>query len=262
MKKLYKMSMLVLVPIIVGVAMLIIGGATDNDTVTYIGSMVLSIGIPVVMFSLVVIGLILMMTGKLDKSEKDSESVSARDIEESEIEGINSSAYGENMMRTGEYYSRHLSDNYKHASFKEKILGWLFFGFLMTDFALIMVFAFLHIMIGALVCFCLFGGTILISLIVKVIIEKMSMSVKINKYKNQKIAQGEVRACLLSSTSSVGTNHRTRINKVTYRVLVEVDGKTYNAYTRNLYEEGDTVTVVIRSKRLASILDEDQQDIN
>ena len=57
---------------------------------------------------------------------------------------------------------------------------------------------------------------------------------------------GEVLATVLSSMTSTGTKYTERIKSVTYRVIIKVDGKTYNAYSKNFYEEGETIEVLIK----------------
>ncbi|MDE7348213.1 MAG: hypothetical protein K2N53_00950, partial [Clostridia bacterium] len=87
MKKLRKMSLLVFVPIILGVALTVIGSLTHNELIANIGGKVLSIGIPVTMFVLVVVGLILMITGKLEDSSNDSysDNEEVREVDNKEV---------------------------------------------------------------------------------------------------------------------------------------------------------------------------------
>ena len=288
MKKLAKLSLLVFIPIIAGVVCLIAGSYTDNGTLAYVGTFILTAGIPATMFILVVVGLVLMMTGRLgdyksnaksspnrdDTSDRSLSSVNTpaadvveqkqqaattgeRNREMSDIEAINSTYGAENRRRLGEYEIRHVSDRYKKSTSKEKVLGWLFFAFLITDFALILVFAFCGIMIGALVCFCIFGGTIIISLIVTKIVEHRSMRVKLDPSKKQNLVAGVVRTCVMSSsTSTGGSKYRSteRIVSMIYRVTVTADGKDYTAYTDKFYETGESVAVIIIGKRSASIV--------
>lgn len=94
--------------------------------------------------------------------DKREERLSAKERELGDIKDINTSYSYDNYRKRGEYMIRHTSGRYKYSPKKDKVLGWLFFGFLITDFALIPIFAILRIYIGAIVCFSLFGGTILI----------------------------------------------------------------------------------------------------
>lgn len=271
MKKLYKLSLVVLVPIITGIALCVGGYAAKNEQVLLIGFRVLQIGLPVTMFVLVVVGLILMITGRLfddppsnsddgknntDGNKSSSrKSIKTREEEYSKINEVNSSHGYDSTLKSGEYMMEHTSNNYKHATDKEKVFGWLFFAFLIIDFALIPIFAFLGIMIGALVCFCLFAGTILLAGIIKFILEKTSMRVSKSKLKDAKIICGTVKACLLSSTSGYGGRYTTRISKVTYRVKIESDGKEYTAYTDKFFEEGESVNFAVTGKSRATITD-------
>lgn len=139
----------------------------------------------------------------------------------------------------------------------------MFFGFLITDFALIPIFAILRIYIGAIVCFSLFVGTILISLIVVGIKQRVFMKFKPSKAKKDKyeILDGKVKACMLSSTTSVGGVRKystARLTKVIYLITVESAGNVYTAYSDKFYEKDETVRFYAIGKRSASIINENE----
>ena len=97
MRKLYKLAFIPFIPLISGIALLIIGGTIDNPTLTKVGGMILSIGMPVTLFALVVISLILMITGRLSddhkpKKRKDADVTGAPDDTE---ETTPNTQYGE-----------------------------------------------------------------------------------------------------------------------------------------------------------------------
>lgn len=282
MKRLVKLSLIILIPLISGFALVVAGGALGNEDIIRIGELILLYGMPITMFLLVVIGLVLMITGKLSDSKKSDDQSNAqsdaqlddntetlaqrqqsktKEDEISELRGVNSSRGYESRRKSDEYMMRHVANNYKHATPKEKVLGWLFFGFLMTDFALIFVFGVIHNIAGVIVCLSLFAGTIFISLIVKIILEKTSMRVNSKKLDGKEAFKGTVTACLLSSTTSVGgpkRRHTTRITGVVYRIVIERDGQQYTAYTDNYYEEGEEVFFVILRNSLVTIVDADK----
>lgn len=261
MKKLYKLSIIIFIPLILGLVLNIVGGRTGNEQMQAIGQKVLAIGTPVAMFIIVVVGLILMVTGKLNESKGDNktqdEQVSGREREEADITDVNSSYSYRSNNQKGEYMIRHVANNYKNSTLKEKVLGWLYFGFLMTDFALIFLFAVLRNLTGVIVCFCIFGGTIIVSIIVKVILEKTSMRAKFDPSKDE-LLHGKVKACLLSSVSSTGGGERrrtTRITGVTYRVIITLDDTEYAAYSSAFYDEGEEIAFFVRGTRAATIVD-------
>ncbi len=239
------------------------------------GFIILSIGVPVCIFVLVVVGLILMITGRLGGSSYSSETPTSTDSEAAtpnsadsetsfgrkeeidELNAINSSYGYESRIRSGEYHARHVANNYRFAKDREKIFGWLFFGFLMTDFALIVVFAILNILIGSIVCFAIFGGTILISLIVKIILEQLSLRGGKPNADGSNVLNGVVLFCVFSSSTSTSGSrryHTTRIIGVKYRLAIEADGKQYFAYTRDYFEEGEAVSFVIVKGKLVSVI--------
>ncbi len=313
------MSMIVFVPIVLGIGLLIGGSVADNQTAASIGGWVLSAGIPVTMFVLVVVGLVLMMTGKVDLSDdkkttssdainnvdgenpaaddddewedinddddewedigdgddrvkdvvggesqardvgvgEDSISGGEREKEYKRLADINTSRGYNSKIKEAEYIAQHTSNAYKNSSAKQKVFGWMFFGFLITDFFMIMVFAFLGILVGAIVCFCLFGGTILLAILITVIMQKISMSWGSRKRKNREMLDGVVKLCTVSSTSSTGSR-TVRVNKVVYKVTITENENEYTAYTEDYYETGDKIKFCKIGKRLASIMDEDK----
>lgn len=306
MNKLRKMSFIVFVPIVLGIALMVIGSFADNETMYHVGVWILTAGIPITMFVLVVVGLILMITGKIDLSDDKKRGSSKKQDEQSEWEevddeddkekseikkpqsikqdeqsewievddededkehderereydelaAINTSHGRTNRDKNAEYIMRHTANHYRNAPKKDKVFGWLFFGFLMTDFALIMVFGFLEIFVGAIVCMCLFGGTILIALLVTVLRQKISMGFGVSKKKKRDALYGTVTSCDVASTTKVNN----RITKVVYQVII-VDGENeYNAYTEDFYEKGDKVKFCKITKRLVSIVDEEFED--
>ncbi|MDE5592356.1 MAG: hypothetical protein K2I75_00205 [Clostridiales bacterium] len=321
MKKLRSMSMIVFVPIVLGIGLLIGGSLTDNQAAASIGGWVLSAGIPVTMFVLVVVGLVLLITGKIDlsddkkssvggsavsnnpqdddedewedvkdddewvpvKESNDREDISddeddwediedyddqkdvgvgedsisgARQKEYKQLADINSSRGYSSKIKEVEYIARHSSDAYKNSSAKDKVFGWLFFGFLITDFFMIMVFAFIGIFVGTIVCFCLFGGTILLAILITVIRQKISMSVG-RKRKNREILDGVVKLCTVSSTTSTGSR-TVRINNVVYKVTITSGENEYVAYSQDYYDRGEKIKFCKIGKYLASIMDEDK----
>ena len=261
MKKLYKLSFIILIPLITGIILTVAGIVTGNDTVLGIGIIMFEIVLPAVMFILVVVGLILLITGRLSDKPKspecNNEPVRDREKEQSDLDEINTSHGYKNWYDQGEYMIDHTANNYKNSTGKERILGWLFFGFLITDFALIPIFAFLGITLGAIICLSIFGGTIILSLIIKTVLEKTSMRINPYKIKNKEILRGIVKACLLSSTTSVGGNITTRITKVVYRVIISVDDKEYTAYSKEFYNTGDEVTFAVIGKHRAAIISDE-----
>lgn len=295
------MALLVFVPIILGIVLTVVGSRTGNESVAYAGKMILSIGIPATMFVLVVVGLILMITGRLSddngKTERKPENVgdsarpsasegfekadviekadiaenteTAADREAESLADINSSYGYESQYKAAEYQMEHVAENYKNSTRSDKIKGWLFFGFLMTDFALIIVFLFLRIMTGCFICFGIFAGTIIISLIVVVIRQKKGMSRKGRKGVEYVNCEGTVKSCVMSSMSSTGGSNRNstmRVNDVVYKITLDVDGNEYVTYGRHYFNVGEKIPVALRadgkSKIVTNLYVDNGADIN
>lgn len=268
MKKLAKLSLIVFVPLILGLVVNVIGGQSGNESAVKAGILILKIGVPVTMFVLVVVGLILMITGRLteDKNgvggstdadvkpatptgEDLEKGETAAEKEEEKIEDINSSVGYESQLKAAEYQMEHVAENYRNSSRADKIKGWLFGGFLITDFALIMLFIFLQIPTGIFICLGIFAGTILISIIVVTILQKRGMTLSRRKGVEYVGCKGVVKACLLSSMSTRGGASRhstTRVTNVVYRVIIDVDGREYTTYGRQFYDVGEKLDVTVR----------------
>lgn len=70
MKKFARYALLCFIPIVTGVVCFIVGNTVGNSTVTYVGMLALVAGLPAMMVIFLIVGLILMSTGKLGKGEK------------------------------------------------------------------------------------------------------------------------------------------------------------------------------------------------
>lgn len=294
MKKLYKLACLVFIPLVVGIALNIIGRNVGNAALTRAGSLMMSLGTGVTMFILVAVLLILMCTGKLSlKDETDNQDENevtptysggnlqngsgnaepadpfdseitpkkaadgspgqysqktATERERKRIDEINSSYGYDSQRKLAQYQIEQTSSNYHSASRGDKIKGGIFLAFLLTDFALIMVFMFFGITLGAFICMGIFAGTIIIALIVKVILEKTSMSDRVNPNKYEQKTATVLSTVLSSMTSTGGGRHGSsvRVTGVTYRIILLVDGKEYNAYSRMAFDPGEQIEVMVR----------------
>ena len=272
MKK-YKLAVIIIIPLILllGLA-LTIYGVMKNETIAYAGMMVLLFVDPIVMFVLIVIGLVMVMTGKMqskDEAGDDNPSESEKDREQRKRREINSTYNVENRKKISDYHMRHIANNYeymkKHEKPKTNFLVWLFFGFLMTDFLLILIFAFLTLWIGVIVCFSLFVGTIMVAGIIKKILENRSMKVKIyTKSKMREILDGEVKASLFSSSVEAGSGSgvhslgTSRIKQVVYTIKITANGKDYTAYSKTFYNVGDKVKIVLIGGKRAKIVTDEE----
>ncbi|MDE6758521.1 MAG: hypothetical protein K2J89_04480 [Clostridia bacterium] len=280
MKKFMAFVYLIPVIFIIGLILIFVGSSNEGSQLAFVGTLILTVIMPIFMVILVGVGLASIITGKAkiengklvdnkedvnDKNNDEDENTQKREEEYSNIKDINSSYGYENREREARYISQHSANIYKNSTLKEKVFGWLFLGFLLGSVILAFIFAFLNMVVGMIVCFALFGGTILITLIVKTIAEKVSMSSKIyTRSKTREIINGEVKNCFLSSTRAVGfgggrdSRHSTtsRITKVVYRVTITANGSDYNAYSETFYEKGDSVVIAVIGKRQAKIVSE------
>ena len=288
MKKLFKLALLVFVPLIVGFVLIFAG----DGAVSRAGVLILEIGVPLTMVVLVGVGIVLMSMGKLSDDKKDDgitagserdsdvtfgrgaedfapdgadndnthkpEPETAMERERQKIEEINSSYGYDSQMKLAQYQMEQSSKIYNSTGKGGKILGFLLLGFLLTDFAMIIVFGYLGIKIGMFVCFGLFGGTILLFAIITAVQHKISMSDRVNPKKYVQTT-GTVIACTMSSMTSTGGGNRgssVRVNSVIYRVALIADGKEFTAYSRRAFDEGEKIEVMVKKngKGLARII--------
>lgn len=265
----FVLAVAIIIPLlfISGIALIVIGG-TQNEPLALAGSMIMSLGLPIVMVILVGVGLVIMITGgasvkKNDKGNEQDDNVSEIEKEYSNIAEINTSNnYIENRTKNAEYVGNHSANIYRNSSTTVKILGWIFLGFLLTNVILALIFAFFGNKLGMFICFGLFVGTIIISAICKFISEKVSMSAKVyTGSKKREVLDGKVKHCFLSSTKSVSVGSRhpiSRVVDVTYRVVITANGKDYNAYTKDFYETGDDVKIAVLGGSRVKIVTEEE----
>lgn len=118
-------------------------------------------------------------------------------------------------------------------------------------------------------------GLLLCALIIKVIIEKISLcpskkikkgKMDISKYKTFDADDAEVINCMFSSESYVGTgnkhNSTSRIITTTYKVLLNVNGQRKTAYSKEFYNAGTRVKVLTKSSSKFASMVEVEEEIN
>ncbi|MCH5155370.1 MAG: hypothetical protein J1F69_02080 [Clostridiales bacterium] len=281
MNKLRKLSLLVLIPIVVGVVMFIVGNTKGELEITKAGLLVLSIGTPVTITVLVAIGLIIMFVGKSDKfkqpntqnldcevkdnqNEQDDNSQSERENEQAQLDDINTSYRYSSREKLAEYEMQQIINAGKMYSAKQKAPVILFIVFLFVDFALAPTFAVLGIFVGAIICAVLFVGSVLAAFIAMTVLAKRSMRAGNGDDKDREIFEGTVKGCVMSSmtTAKYGQIATARVNSVVYAVIITAGEKQYTAYSEKVYETGDSVKFCIVGKRLASIIHNNDSELS
>ncbi len=283
MKKLRRMSLIFLIPFITGFILLFFSGPSRPEMMKA-GEILVGLVSPILMALVVIIGIIMLVKGKInlqegkesnkvdedvenlindikpieedgEEADAGSEGWSRRDEEEL-INDINNSSYYENQMNNAKFSARHAANNYKNTSTKGKVFGTLFLVLILADVVLAIIFFYFNIIIGAMICIGVFAAAILTSMIVVKTAERRSLKFDVNKLKDTRIYCGEVKACMLSSSTSVGDSDRghSRITGVVYKVIVEYEGNSYTAFSRDFYENGEKVRFAILGKNRAGIL--------
>ena len=260
MKHLFRMALPLPVMTVAGFVMMI-AGTGRSDIVAFIGVTLLTKVVPVYLYVCVVVGLSLAIMGKLGPKTTDEEvndflgddvvfdengnvmqstDAESAETDESTVKRNGRGGRYQRQMEAAQVEIDQLSEAYRKSSSKQRILGLIFFYFLMADFGLILLFGlFLQNMVGALVCAGIFVGTIIIAIIVNIIQQKISMSPKALKKKNVKILEGTILSCTVASTTSVNN----RVTKIVYYVVIGcADGQEYKGYCKEYFNEGASVT--------------------
>lgn len=280
MKKFARFTLLCFIPVVAGVVCLIVGNTTGNSTVTYAGMLSLIAGLPAMMIIFLIVGLILMSTGKLGDGKKpesdttdttdttdaadnkttitdvarEEETPSQREREQNAIDKVNSSSRYESRVNMSEYEIQHVAEGMKNAPKWGVAVGLTSFFLLVADLIAATVLLINRIFIGAIVCAALFGVVIITAFTVVAVSRAKALNGDISKAK--KITEGKVKTCFSVDTATTKSGGTVRISGVTYRVIVSADGEEYAAFSKQFYETGETVTIAVTGIKRAKIVDE------
>lgn len=155
-----------------------------------------------------------------------------------------------------DYEMQSVREGMKNAPKWGIVLGLTSFFLLVADLIVATVLLINHIFVGAIVCAVIFGVVIVSAVITTIISRARAMNGDISKAK--KITEGKVKTCFMIGTTTMKTGGRgetVRINDVTYRVIVIVDGEEYGAFSKRVYETDETVTVAVMGKRKVKIIE-------
>ncbi len=252
MKTILKFSFIILIPFISGLLMMTLG----TGKVQEVGKYILDYGTLGALIIFFIVFMILFITGKL--STKSNSEKNEKEIEQEQIDNINSTYRYQNRREVAEYMERHVSTAYSNSSSKEKVFGWLFFSALIILFVLGIIFLSIGLYIVAIVCISLFCGIILTAFVVKKILERRSM--KGSSFENADLVLASVKYSVLSSMRTSG-NKSQRVNNTIYKVVITYDDKEYVAYSEKMYEAGEKVCAYIKGKS-AKIAEVDESEMD
>lgn len=196
-----------------------------------------------------------------EQSYDEENILGEREIENANLEAINSSYNLESRILSGEYGLAHTRRANKYADKRELLIGKLLFFGLLTMFVLAVAFGFLNLLVPSLICVGCFGVTILVCIIGVKVRQRISMS-PIGDSTKYQLNYGTVRCSTLSSMKQTG-ERTVRVGNVVYRVQVNVNGKLYNAYSRIFFQEGERIIVAVKKKggKIAKIIFVDDDDM-
>lgn len=254
MKKFEKLCLITIIPILVGVALFIAGAIKVNEQILRASVLTLFIGFPATILVLVIVGVIMNATGKLSDNDKysDSAGLSEEERDFKTNRNIVSSSGNKSITKKVDNVIKQTNNAYKYSSPKQVALGGLFFSFLIIDFILIFVFSIKQMTAGIITCVCVLVGSMFSVLIFAKVKERKSTKAKVDISKSQMLC-GEVKACMISSAMNIAER-----KNVTFRVLIEADGKTYTAFSQKIYEVGDPIVFAVIGNNKASIVETDK----
>ncbi len=239
----------------------------------FLKSTLMVVGGVVILFNLafVVSILIFMRLIKEVKSERKNSNVDKKKSEEQSIEDVNSSYGYNNQIIRGKRMMHAVADNWKISSFGDKIKGFLFLFIFIGCCVMFVVFGSMGKITWALISWGVGAALILGALIIKKILEAVSIK-KSKKPKEDYIISSKysvldalVEDCVFSSESYVGTGceiHSTdRIVNTNYKVVLNVNNTKKIAYSKKFYNPGTAVNVLVKgSSKFVSILQETPDD--
>ena len=270
MKKLILLSLIILVPFWGG---FILQGVGSGE-VERAGTIIMSYGTFITAVVIFVIGMVMMATGKLNDDEnsdrlgrpvseidvksskpieKSDEALEVSSLEEErKLDDVNSSDGYESKLKYAGYVAEKSAEIYRNSSKIKKVLGWIYFAFLVVNFTLTPIFFSLGIFIGGYICMGLFTATLIISIIVKLIIVNTGLSGATHKKREDwVIVKGTVKSCELAGvTSTGGETHRSsvRVTGAAYKVTATADGRDFYGYSKRVYGKGDSVNILVSPK--------------
>lgn len=259
MKKKTFLKFLFFVYIILSLAFIFLSGYFKQNWMSTLGIIML-FGGP---FLYSIIYIIIMF--KRANKANSSKNYDAKSDNEASIEQVNTSHGIDNKYKLAKYEVGMVTSAYKNSPKKEKILGALLFIFLISLPIAAIVFAILRIYLGLYICFGVFCGSIIIMAIGKTIIEKRALSTK-QIDENAPKETATVIATTVSSFNSYKTGGKrlgtSRITSIVYKVRLNVHGKEIVTYSKEFYNDGEKVKVVLNKKgnRAKIITDNVQED--
>lgn len=274
MKKFARFTLLCFIPVVAGVVCFIVGNTTGNSTVTYAGMLTLIAGLPAMMVIFIIVGLILMSTGKLGDGKKqesdtadttgnkttaadeapEEETLSQREREQNAIDAVNNSSRYESRVNMANYEIQHVAEGMKNAPKWGVAVGITSFFLLVADLIAATVLLINRIFVGAIVCAALFGVVLITAFTVTAVSRAKAMNDDIRKA--GKITEGKVKTCFMAGSTTTKSGGTARISDIIYRVIVSADGEEYGAFSKQFYETGETVTVAVTGRKRAKIVDQ------
>ncbi len=281
MRKDKKLQVFVLIPVVIGLALIIASIVSGNGTIMYVGIATLFGGsflVAIITTLVVIIGV--ARGDKTDNGSRsthdkkasdasgtlsDDDRIDAREKEYESLANINSTYGYDNKLAQAEHQISHIKKAFKASNGSERAKGCTFAFFFVGSFlgcaiGGMVLLSMDHTVPGILVFLCSFL-IIIGALVVVKIKEHLSMS---TKYKPEDYTRktGRVTLCVMSS-STVAGEHNARVTSMTYRVGLEIEGKTYNAYSSNYYNEGEVLPVLLHKKgKIVKILDKEFMSAN
>ncbi len=216
--------------IIVGIAVIVAGIFSQNSALTYAGITFLFGGSFVFSAITVIVLFVRGARSGVNGISSGSEGPNASDP----FADTSSDDFGGEKLRE----SVEISNLRKNGGrSKRSVVGSLLLIFLLSLFAGIFICSIFSFVPGIIFCFCGFCGTILIAALAAAISSKVSASRYERDYGESARKTGKVVSC-----SAIGGS------RVLYKVIIDVDGEEWEAFTETDYSAGEPILVYCNPK--------------
>ncbi len=267
MKKLLRLIIIVIIPIVVGYALVKFAGS-DHPKLLQAGDLLLHLIGPI-LITVAVCGVFMaIVVGKKNSGGLNDEKEDEIDLTNNKAEdAVDDFSYDDkDSLKELKSTAKLFTNNYKNLSPKQKVISCILISIIMTVIVLVEIFIYFKITVGIIACMAAIVLLVLIAFIYGKTSERRSMKVDFDWIRESEILTGRVKLSMISSARSVGEGrygkYRTpaEMLDVVYKVIIEYEDKDYTAFSKDLYEDGESVQFVIIGKNKASIKPREKSD--
>lgn len=251
MKKYHKIAAVCFIPFFIGVVLFMIGAVIPDFTVAEIGKIMMIGGMA---FGCIAYGIAYVVYINVRKRGAGFNTPTREDIPgaDKQLPGERRVSEDQYSAATGNTVTPH--DPELPPTLRGKVLWGIWAVLMVAGFAFLFISIMLEDKQLIIISASVFFAAVIATAAGKLISERVSLNFDKDKSHYSEIADGIVRSCTTSSSVQVGG----RTVRTVYQVVVNVKDRDYLAYSREQYSFGESVTVAIRGRDRAFILDRTQ----